>query len=58
MALHTADRITGTFIDEVTSIEEGLELIEKHERQDRKDGCYEENFYDVVDDNHCSMIGG
>lgn len=55
MKLYTADRETGTFIDEVSSYREGLELIRKYEETDRQDGTYSPDFYDVVDENHCSV---
>lgn len=55
MKLYTADRETGTFIEEVKSIEEGMALIEQYEEKDKKDGVYEDNFYDIVDENHCTV---
>lgn len=54
--MYTADKETGTFIDEVKSIEEGLNLIEKYESDDKAEGIYKENFYDVVDEEHCSLL--
>ena len=56
--MYTADRETGTFIDPVETIEEGLAMIDKYEEQDKEDGNYEPDFYDVVDENHCSMKEG
>lgn len=56
MKVYTADKETGTFIDEFESIEEAKAAIEKYERADKADGTYEEDFYDVVDENHCSLI--
>lgn len=56
MKIYTADRETGTLIDECKSVEEALESIKKYENDDRADGIYEEDFYDVVDENHCSLI--
>ena len=52
----TADKETGTFIDAFDTIEEALEAIEKYEEEDRENGDYTEDFYDVVDDNHCSVM--
>lgn len=54
--IYTADRETGTFIEEVKSIEEALELIKKYEEQDKADGTFTEDFYDVVDESHISLI--
>lgn len=56
MKLYTADKETGTFIDEVESIEEGLKLIEEYETTDREDGNYAPDFYDVVNEEHSSVI--
>lgn len=45
----TADKETGTVIDEVSSVAEGKKLIASYEQDDKNDGVYEENFYDIVD---------
>lgn len=52
---YTADRETGTFIDEFSTIEEARAAIAEYEISDKADGVYEENFYDVVDEDHCSI---
>lgn len=56
MKMYVADRETGTFIEQVNSIEEGLELIKEYESQDKVDETYSEDFYDVVDEEHCSIV--
>lgn len=56
MKLFTADRETGTFIEPVESIEEGIALIAKYEEADKSEGTFEDGFYDVVDINHCSKL--
>lgn len=56
MKLYTADKETGTFIDEVESVDEGLKLIEEYETTDREDGNYTPDFYDVVNEEHSSVI--
>jgi len=53
---YTADRETGTFIDEFLSVDKALEAIEMYEAQDRREGIYIYNFYDVVDSEHCTVI--
>jgi hypothetical protein len=53
--LFTADRETGTFIEEIKSVKEGKELIAQYEEQDKIDGTYEENFYCIVDENHITV---
>lgn len=50
--LFVADREAGNIIEEVKSIEEGKALIAKYEEQDKADGTYEENFYNIVDEEH------
>jgi hypothetical protein len=56
MKIYVSDRETGTFIEEVNTIEEGLELIKEYEDADKADGIYEDNFYDIVDENRCSLM--
>lgn len=53
--IFTADKETGTFIEEFTSVAEARKAIELYEEKDRVDGTYEEDFYDVVDENHCTI---
>lgn len=55
MKLYTADKETGTFIEEVKTLEEGKKLIAEYERNDKIEGIYEENFYDVVNEEHESI---
>ena len=50
--LYTADKETGTFIEKVENIDQGMELIQEYEEEDKSDGTYTPNFYDVVNDNH------
>jgi len=54
--LYTADKTTGSFIDAVSSIEEGLKLIKEYEKADKEDGSFEADFYDIVDENHCTVM--
>ncbi len=53
--MYVADRQTGTLIDEITTIDEGLELIRQYEKVDKAEGAYEEDFYEIVDENHCAV---
>lgn len=55
--IYTADKETGTFIEECKSIEEARELIAQYEEQDKINDVFSENFYDIVDDNHCTIEG-
>ena len=56
MKLYVADKETGTFIDEVESIDEGLKLIDQYEAIDQQEGNYSPNFYDIVDEEHVSQL--
>lgn len=56
MKIYTADRETGTFIEEFETIEKAKSAIKAYEKADKIDGSYEENFYDIVDGNHCTLI--
>lgn len=55
MKMYVADRETGTFIEEVKSVEEGKKVIAEYEENDRKEGTYTENFYGIVDEDHCTV---
>ena len=54
--IYTADRETGTVIEECSSVQDALARIASYEEQDKLDGSYEEDFYDVVDENHRTLI--
>jgi DNA-binding transcriptional regulator YiaG len=55
MKLWTANKETGTRIEPVASVEEGLKLIAEYEEQDKAEGTYQDGFYDVVDEDYCSV---
>lgn len=55
MKYYVACKETGDFICEVANVNEGLKLIKKYEAEDRKNGDYSEDFYDVVNEEHCSV---
>lgn len=42
-------REAGNIIEIVESVEAGEKLIEKYEEMDKRDGIYEENFYEVAE---------
>lgn len=52
---YTADKETGTFIDEFDNYEDALSAISQYEEQDRADGNYTRDFYDIVDEDHCHI---
>lgn len=45
--LWVADRESGNLIERVYSIGEGIDLIYEYEEQDKEDGVYVEDFYEV-----------
>jgi len=56
MKLYTADKETGSFIDQVGSVQEGLSLIAKYEEENEGDRTFEPDFYSIVDENHCEVV--
>lgn len=56
MKIFTASKETGDFIEEVKTIEEGIELIKKYEADDRTNEIFEEDFYNLVNENHESLL--
>jgi hypothetical protein len=54
--IYTADRETGTFIDEFETVEDAKLAIMEYEATDKEYDDYKPNFYDIVDENHCSLI--
>lgn len=53
---HVAVRETGEFIINVRNINQGVKVIEMLETEDDINGEYEPNWYDIVDDNHISLL--
>lgn len=43
------DRETGTFIDEFNSYTEALKGLEEFENDDKKEGIYTPDFYEIVE---------
>jgi len=43
------DRETGTLIDEFATVEEARVELQKYEEQDKADGTYEEDFYELIE---------
>lgn len=55
MKIYVADKETGTFIEQVKTVKDGLKLIAEYEQADRQDGTYEDGFYALVDENHMNV---
>lgn len=52
----TADREAGNKIEAFSTIEEALKAIAAYEAEDKKDGTYTPDFYDIVDENCESLL--
>ena len=52
MKIFTADRETGTFIEECESVEQAQEFIKNYEAEDMLNDLYEKDFYNIVNENH------
>lgn len=52
----TAIRETGTRIEMLWTEAEAREKIERYEAEDRKDGSFEPDFYDVVDIHYMTVV--
>lgn len=54
--LFVAIRDTGDLLEEVSSFEEGIEVIKSFEEEDKANGCYEENSYDIEDEECYTLV--
>ncbi len=55
MKFFTADREAGNIIERFETIEDAMNAIKTYEEEDQKNGVYSPDFYDVVDENNCSV---
>lgn len=46
---------SGDFITEVESINAGIDFIKSLESEDRKNGNFEPDFYEIEDENHTTL---
>ena len=44
------DREAGNFIDEFATLEEAEERLMEYEREDIQQGCYEPDFYEIIEE--------
>lgn len=56
MMIYTADREAGNKIEAFNTIEEAKNAIIAYEEEDRHDGTYTPDFYDIVDGDCVSLI--
>lgn len=54
--IFVACRDTGELIREVSSIEEAQKCIEEYEKNDKRDGIYEPNYYDIVNEEQVPLV--
>ncbi len=55
MKIFTADRECGNIIDRFETIEDAMNAIKSYEEEDKKNGDYTPDFYDIVDENIRSL---
>ena len=56
MSIVIRDREAGNVITEFETVEEAKKELEKYEAQDKKDGVYVEDFYEIYDtDAHTAL---
>ncbi len=55
MKIFTADREAGNIIEQFETIEDAMKAIKAYEEEDKKNGDYTPEFYDIVDENNCSL---
>ena len=56
MKIYTANRETGSFIEEAETIDMARAMIRFYEDEDKRNDVFEPNFYDVVNQNHESLL--
>lgn len=56
MKIYTANRKTGDLIEEAETIDMAKAMIRFYEDEDKRNDVFEPNFYDVVNENHESLI--
>ena len=56
MKIYTANRDTGSFIEEAESVDMAKAMIRFYENEDKRNDVFEPNFYDVVNQNHESLL--
>lgn len=50
MRYYTRDREAGNKIESFTTLEEARDALKAYEVQDKKDGIFEANFYEIYDE--------
>lgn len=55
MKIYTANKETGMFIEGCNSVLEAIHKIKEYEATDEKEGTFEPDFYDIVDEEHSTI---
>jgi hypothetical protein len=56
MKIFTAKRETGFILSEAESVDMAKAMIRFYEDEDKREGFYKPNSYDVVNENHESLL--
>lgn len=56
MRVYTADKEAGNKIEAFETVEEAREAIVAYEEEDKREGTYTLNFYDVINEDGESLI--
>lgn len=56
MKIYTADKEAGNKIEEFATIKEAKKAILEYEKDDKKEGIYTPDFYDIVNEDCESLI--
>ena len=49
-------RLDGTWIEKANTIDEAVRIILDFEAEDKRENCFEENFYEIMDEDTCEII--
>ena len=52
MKYYVRDKEAGNIIEECANLEQAKELVKQYESDDKKDGIFTPNFYEIIDENH------
>lgn len=53
---YIANRETGTIINYAPTFKQALALLNEYEYDDKKEGIFEEDFYDILDENKNTLL--
>lgn len=53
---YVASKESGDFIDSFETVTEAAQAIKKYEEQDKEEGIYEDDFYEIETEDHSSVV--